>query len=62
MDISYFKIGTEVHFMFLGSEIMGTVTKIMVKENKVQVIDEDGTYHQVGMTKDQSKFCYFKNK
>jgi hypothetical protein len=53
-----FKLDQTVKFNFLGSELIGKVTRIDEKENKIQIMTSDGIYHQAHMTEKESKFCY----
>lgn len=53
-----FKLDEVVKFNFLGSELVGKVTRIDEKENKIQIITKDGIYHQANMSEKESKFCY----
>jgi hypothetical protein len=53
-----FKLDQVVKFTFLGSELIGKVTRIDEKENKIQIMTSDGIYHQAGMNDKESRFCY----
>jgi hypothetical protein len=53
-----FKLDQVVKFIFLGSELIGKVTRVDEKDNKIQIMTSDGIYHQAGMTEKESKFCY----
>lgn len=53
-----FKLDQVVRFSFLGSELIGKVTRIDEKENKIQIMTSDGIYHQAGMDDKESRFCY----
>jgi hypothetical protein len=53
-----FKLDQVVKFTFLGSELIGKVTRIDEKENRIQIMTSDGIYHQAGMDDKESRFCY----
>ena len=58
LKVNDFKLDQVVRFIFLGSELIGKVTRIDEKENKIQIMTSDGIYHQAGMNDKESRFCY----
>jgi hypothetical protein len=58
MKATDYKLDQVVKFNFLGSSLIGKVTRIDEKDNKIQIRTSDGIYHQAGMTEKESKFCY----
>jgi hypothetical protein len=58
MKATDYKLDQVVKFSFLGSNLIGKVTRIDEKDNKIQIRTNDGIYHQAGMTEKESKFCY----
>ena len=58
MEISNYAVGDVVKFMFLSNVVVGVIKEILLKENRLSVLDETNTYHRVAMSKEESKFCY----
>jgi hypothetical protein len=55
-----FKIDDIINFNFLGTTLTGKVINVLIKENKVKVIDNEGIVYQVHMSDKDSKFCYLE--
>jgi hypothetical protein len=55
-----FKLDDVINFNFLGTTLSGKVIDILVKENRVKVIDNEGIIYQVHMSDKDSKFCYIE--
>jgi hypothetical protein len=55
-----FKLDDVINFNFLGTTLSGKVIDILVKENRVKVIDNEGIIYQAHMSDKDSKFCYIE--